>query len=65
MEYVSLGTTGLQVSRICLGCMSYGEPDRGNQPWSLDRDAAQPFFRSGVRARHQLLRHCQRVLSRK
>ena len=29
MEYVSLGTTGLQVSRICLGCMSYGEPDSG------------------------------------
>jgi len=48
MEYVSLGTTGLQVSRICLGCMSYGEPDRGNQPWSLDRDAAQPFFRQAL-----------------
>jgi 1-deoxyxylulose-5-phosphate synthase len=48
MEYVSLGTTGLQVSRICLGCMSYGEPERGNQPWSLDRDAAQPFFRQAL-----------------
>jgi aryl-alcohol dehydrogenase-like predicted oxidoreductase len=48
MEYVSLGTTGLQVSRICLGCMSYGEPARGNQPWSLDRDAAQPFFRQAL-----------------
>jgi 1-deoxyxylulose-5-phosphate synthase len=48
MEYVSLGTTGLQVSRICLGCMSYGEPGRGNQPWSLDRDAAQPFFRQAL-----------------
>jgi len=48
MEYVALGTTGLQVSRICLGCMSYGEPDRGNQPWSLDRDAAQPFFRQAL-----------------
>src|SRR6202167_4220048 len=50
MEYVSLGTTGLQVSRICLGCMSYGEPTRGNQPWSLDRDAAQPFFRQALDA---------------
>jgi 1-deoxyxylulose-5-phosphate synthase len=50
MEYVSLGTTGLQVSRICLGCMSYGEPARGNQPWSLDRDAAQPFFRQALDA---------------
>lgn len=48
MDYVSLGTTGLQVSRICLGCMSYGEPDQGNQPWSLGRDAAQPFFRQAL-----------------
>jgi 1-deoxyxylulose-5-phosphate synthase len=48
MEYVSLGTTGLQVSRICLGCMSYGEPERGNQPWSLGREAAQPFFRQAL-----------------
>jgi aryl-alcohol dehydrogenase (NADP+) len=48
MEYVPLGTTGLQVSRICLGCMSYGDPDRGNQPWSLDRDTAVPFFRQAL-----------------
>jgi 1-deoxyxylulose-5-phosphate synthase len=48
MEYVSLGTTGLQVSRICLGCMSYGDPGRGNQPWSLDRDTSQPFFRQAL-----------------
>ena len=44
MDYVTLGNTGLKVSRICLGCMTYGEPTRGNQPWSLDRDAATPFF---------------------
>jgi aryl-alcohol dehydrogenase-like predicted oxidoreductase len=50
MEYVRLGRTGLQVSRICLGCMSYGEPDRGRQPWSLDEDASQPFFRRAVEA---------------
>ncbi len=50
MEYVTLGTTGLQVSRICLGCMSYGEPTRGNQPWSLDRDAATPFYRQALDA---------------
>ena len=48
MDYVTLGNTGLQVSRICLGCMSYGEPTRGNQPWSLDADAAKPFFRQAL-----------------
>jgi aryl-alcohol dehydrogenase (NADP+) len=40
----------MQVSRICLGCMSYGEPERGNQPWSLDREAAEPFFREALDA---------------
>jgi aryl-alcohol dehydrogenase (NADP+) len=50
MDYVALGTTGLQVSRICLGCMSYGEPDRGNQPWSLSKDDAEPFFRQALDA---------------
>ncbi|MGC2167655.1 MAG: aldo/keto reductase [Acidimicrobiales bacterium] len=48
MEYVTLGDTGLEVSRICLGCMSYGEPARGNQPWSLGREAAEPFFRQAL-----------------
>ena len=50
MDYIALGNTGLQVSRICLGCMSYGEPTRGNQPWSLDEDAAKPFFRQALDA---------------
>jgi aryl-alcohol dehydrogenase (NADP+) len=44
MEYGRLGDTGLEVSRICLGCMSYGEPDRGNHPWSLDEAASKPFI---------------------
>ena len=38
MNYTSLGKTGLKVSRICLGCMSYGVPERGPHPWSLDED---------------------------
>ncbi|MGZ4547551.1 MAG: aldo/keto reductase, partial [Blastococcus sp.] len=38
MEYTRLGTTGLQVSRICLGMMSFGEPERGNHPWSLGEE---------------------------
>ena len=44
MDYVTLGRTGLKVSPICLGLMSYGEPSRGNQPWSLPEDEARPFF---------------------
>src|SRR5947209_12365788 len=43
MQYTTLGTTGLTVSRICLGCMSYGNPKW--RPWVLDEAAAQPFFR--------------------
>ncbi len=50
MDYINLGNTGLQVSRICLGCMSYGEPTRGNQPWSLDKESALPFFRQALDA---------------
>jgi aryl-alcohol dehydrogenase (NADP+) len=50
MEYVNLGSTGLQVSRICLGCMSYGDPKRGGHQWSLDEDTSRPFFRRAVEA---------------
>ena len=48
MEYTTLGHTGLQVSRITLGCMSYGVPARGRQPWSIDRDEAVPYFRQAL-----------------
>ena len=48
MEYVKLGSTGLEVSRICLGCMSYGEPDRGSHPWSLDEEASRPFIQRAL-----------------
>ncbi|MDY7227871.1 aldo/keto reductase [Hyalangium rubrum] len=46
MKYTYLGRTGLKVSRICLGCMSYGTP--AWRPWVLDEEAAQPFFRKAV-----------------
>jgi hypothetical protein len=42
MEYTKLGRTGLDVSRICLGCMSYGEGDRGNMPGASGRKRAAP-----------------------
>lgn len=48
MDHIRLGTTGLEVSRICLGCMSYGEPGRGTHPWSLDEEASRPFFRQAL-----------------
>jgi len=50
MEYVKLGSTGLDVAPICLGCMSYGEPGRGAHPWSLDEEASRPFFRRAIEA---------------
>jgi aryl-alcohol dehydrogenase (NADP+) len=50
MEYATLGRTGLQVSRICLGCMSYGDPGRGGHSWSLDEEASRPFFRQALDA---------------
>ena len=50
MDYVKLGSTGLDVSPICVGCMSFGAPDRGNHPWSLDEDQARPLIRQAVEA---------------
>ncbi len=50
MDYVNLGRTGLQVSRLCLGCMSFGVPDRGRHPWSLDEEASRPIIRRAVEA---------------
>ncbi len=52
MEYVNLGKTGLKVSRICLGCMSYGAPAKestgGRYPWILDELQSQPFLRKAL-----------------
>jgi 1-deoxyxylulose-5-phosphate synthase len=50
MEYVRLGQTGLEVSRIALGCMTYGDPARGNHPWTLDEEASRPLIRRAVEA---------------
>src|SRR3954468_2143444 len=45
MEYVRLGNTGMQVSRICLGCMTFGIPDRGSHTWTLDEESTRPIIR--------------------
>ncbi|HUB69489.1 MAG TPA: aldo/keto reductase [Acidimicrobiales bacterium] len=50
MDYVKLGHTGLDVSRLCLGCMSFGEPGRGGHPWSLDEAKAEPIIRQALDA---------------
>ena len=48
MKYTRLGSTGLKVSRIALGCMSFGDPAKRLHDWSLDDDAAEPIFRQAV-----------------
>lgn len=50
MEYVKLGNTGLDVSRISLGCMTYGEPDRGKQPWSLPEQPSRELVKAAIDA---------------
>ena len=50
MQYLNLGRTGLQISRLCLGCMTYGVPDRGSHPWSLDEEASRPFYKRALEA---------------
>lgn len=50
MQYRKLGRTGLEVSRLCLGGMTYGVPDRGNHPWTLDEDQSRPLIRQAVEA---------------
>jgi len=48
METLNLGRTGLQVSRLCLGCMTYGIPSRGAHEWTLDEEASRPFIKRAL-----------------
>ena len=48
MDYVKLGSTGLDVSRVCLGCMTYGEPGRGAHAWTLDEQTSRPLIRQAL-----------------
>ncbi|WP_375451496.1 aldo/keto reductase [uncultured Devosia sp.] len=50
MDYRRLGMTGLEVSRICLGCMSYGDAKRGNHEWTLDEETSRPFIKQALEA---------------
>ena len=48
MDYVKLGSTGLDISRLCLGCMTFGDPDAGNHPWTLNEADSRPIVKHAV-----------------
>lgn len=48
MKYVRLGRSGLQVSRLCLGCMTYAPPERSGYSWSLNEEQSRPFIRQAL-----------------
>jgi aryl-alcohol dehydrogenase-like predicted oxidoreductase len=50
MDYRKLGNTGLDVSPLCLGCMTFGIPARGNHEWTLDEDRSRPIIRQAIEA---------------
>ena len=50
MDYVNLGRTGLKVSRLCLGCMSFGDPKAGTHEWSLTEEESRPYFKAALEA---------------
>lgn len=48
MQYNTLGKTDLKVSRLCLGCMTFGEPDRGNHAWTLPEESSRPIIQRAL-----------------
>ncbi|EAB3871603.1 aldo/keto reductase [Salmonella enterica] len=48
MQYNTLGNTDLQVSRLCLGCMTFGEPSRGNHAWTLPEESSRPIIKRAL-----------------
>ncbi|MET8213564.1 aldo/keto reductase [Streptomyces sp. NPDC005373] len=50
MRYIKLGRTGLDVSPVAIGAMTYGEPDRGHPVWSLDEEASRPLIKHALEA---------------
>lgn len=50
MQYTTLGQTGLKVSKLCLGCMTFGEPDRGTHAWTLPEESSRPIIQQALDA---------------
>jgi len=50
MRYVKLGSTGLDVSAVCLGCMSFGTPGPGAQQWRIDEETSRPLIKQALDA---------------
>src|ERR1700727_2509283 len=48
MKYINLGNTGAKVSQLCLGCMSFGVPERGDHPWTLPEEQSRQIIRQAV-----------------
>src|SRR5471032_3375316 len=48
MDYVNLGKSGLKVSRLCLGCMSYADSTKGFHPWALNEEQGRPFIKRAL-----------------
>lgn len=48
MDYTRLGNSGLEVSRICLGCMGFGDAEKGHHRWVLDEESARPIIKKAL-----------------
>jgi 1-deoxyxylulose-5-phosphate synthase len=48
MKYRKLGNTGLEISPLCLGCMTFGTPERGDHPWTLPEQQSRPLIRKAI-----------------
>ena len=48
MQYIKFGNTGMDVSRICLGCMSFGDPEKWVHKWALDEEQSRPIIKQAL-----------------
>ena len=48
MKHINLGNTGLEISLLCLGCMTFGAPERGDHPWTLPEQQSRPLIRKAI-----------------